>query len=240
MLAVADLPPAHRSGLVLGLSGVLMARGQFGELTVFLDSVVAAGYRGALSLYLLYEALGAPAMRGATYAEGLARELAGELYERAQADNRWLLGLWQLRNGGADPAAAVAEAMDRVADSTGVVSDRLFADALVAHVAAARGDTAAALERFGRLHARFPRGHLVWQPAYTLAPTRLLQAEILLARGRYAEADSIIAQLDNVPILGVLSALPSVLSLRARIAREAGSPRRASSFEERIGRLTGT
>jgi serine/threonine-protein kinase len=237
MLQVEDLPAAHRNGLVLALSGLLMARGRYDEVETFLDSVVGTGYRGALSLYLVFEALGAPAMRGATYAENLARDLTGDLYETARPTNRWLLGLWQLRNGGVDRAAAIAAGVNQVADSTGVRSDRLYADALNAHVAVARGDTLAALRRFEKLHADFPGRQLMWQPALTLAPTRLLQAEVLLAQGSYGAADSIAAKLDEVPILALLPALPSVLSLRARIAQQAGMPERARGFRERLARL---
>jgi hypothetical protein len=137
-------------------------------------------------------------------------------------------------------AAEIAVAMDQVADSTGERADRLFADALAAHVAVARADTVAALDRFERLHADFPGKQLMWEPAFTLAPTRLLQAEVLLARGSYGAADSIAAKLDHVPILALLPALPNVLSLRARIAEQAGMMQRARNLEERIARLAGS
>jgi Tfp pilus assembly protein PilF len=127
--------------------------------------------------------------------------------------------------------------MARVVDSTGAGLDRLLSDALAAHVAVAAGDTATALDYFGRLHADFPERQLAWYPAYTLAPTRLLQAEVLLARGRYAEADSVVAMLEQATILPTLAALPRALSLRLTIAERAGPGARARAYAERLRRL---
>jgi tetratricopeptide (TPR) repeat protein len=237
MLAVAELPARHRTGLVLALSGVLMMRGRYRELATFLDSVVASGYRGALGLHLYNEALGAPPAQGGVEAERLARELAGELYEKAQPGNRWLLGLWQLRRGDLDRTAAVARSMDRAADSAGGVLERLFADALAAHVAVTAGDTAEALRRFDRLHADLPERELVWTPANTLAPTRLLQAEVLLQLDRYVEADSVAGMLEHPTILAQVAALPNALSVRAKIAAAAGRSRAAAEFRDRLARL---
>jgi len=234
MLAVADLPPAHRAALALGMNGVLMARGRYAELTTFLDSSIAAGYRGAYVLYMYDDALGAPVEQGSAEAERLARELTGELYERSQPANRWLLGLWNLRRGNRDRAAAIAGGMTRVADSTGAELDRLLSDALAAHVAVAAGDTATALGYFGRLHADFPERLLAWYPVYTLAPTRLLQAEVLLAGGRYAEADSVVAMLEQATILTPVAALPRALALRVEIARQARRPERSAALRRRL------
>jgi serine/threonine-protein kinase len=237
MLAVADLPPAHRAALALGMNGVLMARGRYAELTTFLDSSIAAGYRGAYALYMYDDALGAPVEQGSAEAERLARELTGELYERSQPANRWLLGLWNLRRGNRDRAAAIAAGMARVADSTGTPLDRLLSDALAAHVAVAMGDTAAALDYLGRLRSDFPERQLAWYPVYTLAPTRLLQGELLLARGRNAEADSVVAMLEQATISPTLAALPRVLEVRAAVAEGRGRPQRAREYRERLGRL---
>jgi serine/threonine-protein kinase len=237
MLAMPDLPPAHRTGLALGMQGVLMARGRYAELAAFLDSSIAAGYRGAYALYTYDDALGAPVERGSAEAERLAREAAGELYERAQPANRWLLALWHLRRGGRERAAGIAAALDRVADSTGNPLDRLLADALAGHVTLALGDTTTALDYFGRLHADFPDLRLTWYPVYTIAPTRLLQADVLLARGRPAEADSVIAVLDRATMWASLAALPRVLALRAEIADASGRTRAAREYRARLERL---
>jgi ATP/maltotriose-dependent transcriptional regulator MalT len=214
-----------------------MARGRYAALEAFLDSVVAAGYRGALSLYLFNEALGAPRSPGGDEAERLGRELAGDLYERARPDNRLLFGLRHVQAGQLGRAAAVSAALEHTADSTGDPSARLFADALAAHVAVARGDTAEALRRFGRLAMNMPERLRVWTPAYTLAPTRLLQGEVLLAQGRYAEADSVVGMLEQATILSQQAALPNTLLLRAEIARGAGRPARAAEYEERVRRI---
>jgi len=237
MLGVRDLPFEHWRGIVLGLSALLMARGRYEELGAFLDSAVARGYTGGLSFGLLYEALGSPTLRVATAAESLAGEYTGELYATAQPGNRWLLGLWQMRQGNLDRVAEIVRLMEEVAERSGGKTERLFADALASHLGIARGDTAAALEYFERLHTNFQGSWLMWQPNYTLAPTRLLQAEVLLARGRYAEADSVAAWLDSKPLVSLLPALPRVLAVRARIAERAGRTEDAGNFEERLRRL---
>jgi hypothetical protein len=237
MLGVPDLPFEHWRGIVLGLSALLMAQGRYDELNTFLDSALARGYTGALSFALLYEALGAPTLKTATDAERLAREYTGDLYESADPGNRWLLGLWHLRRHDLQRVDAIVQSMEHAADVAGGKLERLFADALASHLAIVRGDTTAALDRFDRLHADFPELRLMWQPNYTLAPTRLLQAEVLLAQGRVAEADSIAALLDATPLVALLPALPAALAVRARIATASGRQERSEAFEERLLRL---
>jgi hypothetical protein len=237
MLAAPDLSAGHRAGLVLGMQGVLMAGGRHMELSGLLDSTIAGGYRGAYAHYLYDDALGAPVERGSAQAERFARELSGELYERSSPTNRWLLALWHLRRGNTDRPAAIAAGLARVADSTGGPLDRLLADALGAHVTLALGDTATALAYFGRLHADFPDRLLTWTPAYTLAPTRLLQAEVLLAQRRPLEADSVAAMLDQPTIVAALAALPRVLEVRAAAAEARRRPEAAREYRRRLARL---
>jgi len=237
MLAAPGLSAGHRAGLLLGIQGVLMASGRYEDLTALLDSSIGAGYRGAYQHYMYDDALGAPVDRGSAEAERLAREATGELYERSSPTNRWLLGLWHLRRGNTDRAAAIAAGLARGADSTDGQLDRLLADALAAHVTLALGDTATALEYFGRLHADFPDRQLTWNPAFTIAPTRLLHAEVLLARRRPVEADSVAAVLDQATIVASLAALPRVLEIRAAAADARGRPRAAREYRQRLERL---
>jgi tRNA A-37 threonylcarbamoyl transferase component Bud32/tetratricopeptide (TPR) repeat protein len=237
MLAAPGLSAGHRAGLVLGMQGVLMAGGRYRELADLLDSSIADGNRGAYAHYLYDDVLGAPVDRGSADAERLARELTGELYERSSPTNRWLLGLWHIRRGNTERAAAIAAGLARGADSTGGRLDRLLADALAAHVTLALGDTATALEHFGRLHADFPDRQLAWYPAYTIAPTRLLHAEVLLARHRPLEADSVVAVLDQATIVSSLAALPRVLQIRAAAAEAGGRSPAAREYRRRLERL---
>jgi hypothetical protein len=240
MLAVADLPPEHRRGLVLGYGSLLMAEGRYGEMTAFLDSALVAGYRGVFSLYVYDAVLGAPTGSGAAKAERVARQAGGDLYAgRVDPANRWLLGLWNLREGENARAAAIAADMERVADSTGGRLESVLAHALAAHVAIARADTATALRHFGRLHSDFPPNEIAWTLAPSLIPTRLLQADVLLKLRRYAGADSVAAIVDHHQPVAALSVLPRVLGLRARIAEAAGQRARAREFAERARRLTG-
>jgi tetratricopeptide (TPR) repeat protein len=214
-----------------------MAGGRYAELIGLLDSSIAAGNRRAYVLYLYDDALGAPVERGSGEGERLARDVTGEFYERSQPPHRWLLGLWQLRRGNVDRAGAIAAGLSRSADSTGAPLDRTLAEALAGHVTLALGDTATALEHFGRLHAEFPDRFLAWDPVYTFAPTCLLHAEVLLAKGRPAEADSVVMLLEQATFVASLAALPRVLQLRAAAAAAQGRHQAAREYRRRLERL---
>ena len=220
-------------GALMGLQSVLLATGRYDEAGRLLDSALAAGSRGVFALYVFDALAGAPFEQRAADAEAIARTATGPLYSTAQPATRWLLGLWSIRQGRPE----VAEGIVRELNGSGDPALERVAGLLDGHLAAARGDTAAALARLASPVSTEPAGTLTWDVTGPLACERDVLARLLLARGDYARAELVAATFDHQEPVFFLPYLPSSLMVRFHAARALGRTTAASDYRRRLERL---
>jgi hypothetical protein len=113
----------------------------------------------------------------------------------------------------------------------------LRADALAAHLLLARGDSDAALARFGSLTPVARRDYLVWGYTESLPVERLVQAELLLARGRNQEALAVASAFDHPTPVVYLPFLPASLVVRYRASLALSRSEDAARYRDRLAAL---
>jgi hypothetical protein len=210
----------RRWSALLGLQSLLVARGRSAEVTALLDSAAQAGMPAAPALYLLDAAVGVDVGRRAAEVANRDAERYGADYRRATSNSRlWLLALWEASQRRPGQVTAIAAELEVRARHTGARRDRLLADAVAAHAALARGDSAEALRRFEALVPTAPGAELVWDVFEPLAVERLVLMRLLLATGRTREALDVGAAFDSPKPLIHLLLLRAGLELRVRAAR---------------------
>jgi len=232
-----ELAAGYKWAALLGLQGLLLAQGRHDEVRALLDSAVAGGLRAGYSLYVFDALAGAPFDEGAAEAERLARAGAGEYYERADPENRWLLGVWQARRGALGRADTIARGLRADAERSGDRAVRLLADALDAHLTLARHDTGGAISRFERLRPVAPGSGLSWGEAAPLPIERMTLARLLLARGRPEAALREAAAFDHAGPIMFLPFLRESLDLRVRAAAQLGRRPQLAALERRVRAL---
>jgi tetratricopeptide (TPR) repeat protein len=226
---------AHHWGALLGLQSLLAAMGRVAAVDSLLESAQRAGLPGH-GLYLLDAAAG-------TGFETQARKVAagrGHEYEAMPGPNLWLLGVWEARFGQPQNLVKLKDVAERRAAATGARSDSLFARIFAAYASLMEGDSADAKARFARLTpGALPASQrdLEWQPWEALAGERLRFAELLLADGFAAQADSVLAELDSHRAVVYMLYLPATLHLRARAAEAMGKPDLAATHRRRVEAL---
>ena len=100
-----------------------------------------------------------------------------------------------------------------------------------------QGDSAQAIALLRQLTPAASQADLSWQPWEALAGERLALAELLLASGRPADADSVVSELDSHRAIVYLVYLPAVLELKARAAEALGRPGMAAANRSRLAAL---
>jgi hypothetical protein len=222
----------HRWGALLGLQGLLAAMGRAGELDSLLASAQRAGLPGR-GLYLLDGAAGAGFERQAA---AVAAE-RGQEYDSMPSANLWLLAEWEARQGSLGNLARIEQVTARRAAASGERTDSLFARIAAAQVSRLQGDSAKAITLLGQLTPSASQADLTWQPWEAFAGERLALAEMLLAAGRPAEADSVASELDSHRAVVYLVYLPAALEIRARAAEALGRPGVATIHRNRLAAL---
>ena len=230
-----DLSLGYRWGAFLGLQGMLAAEGRTTELRTLIDSAVAAGLDRAPNLYLL-DALADVDV--AADASALAERLTRERSGKTSANTLWLLGAWHARQGDRARTDSLHAAL--VARTVGIhdpLVDR-YADVLGARLVLLGGDTARAIDRLRTALSVGRREELAWgDQGESLAPERLLLAELLLATGQPAEALSAAGVFDHQEPVAFLPFLPASLTIRRRAALALGHEAEARGFERRLAAL---
>ncbi|MBA3498423.1 MAG: protein kinase [Gemmatimonadales bacterium] len=219
-------------GTLLGLQSLLAAMGRSAELAELLAWGQRAGLPGR-GLYLMDAAAGAGF-------EAEARALVterGRLYDSMPSPNLWLLGEWEAHHGDLASVRAIEHVTRRRAATSGTRGDSLFARIMLAQLKRAEGDTAGALALLGALAPSASPADLLWQPWEALARERLDLAELLLAKGRPAEADRVASELDNHRAVAYLVYLPAMLALRERAAASLGRRDLAATYRARLAAL---
>ena len=227
-------PIGERWGAFLGLQGILAADGRTSDLTVLIDSAMAHGLDLADQLYLL-DALAGVGVE--SQARATAASMVGDRVASAPSFALWLAGEWHARNGDRAGLNTLREALAaRAVDNPDPRIER-YATALEARSVLLQGDTAGAI---GRLRAAFgtaPRVGLDWGVGESLAPDRLLLAQLLLTRGQPREAISAAAIFDHPAPVAFLPYLPASLTLRRQAALTLGQQSEAGRYESRLAAL---
>ena len=230
--AVLQTPGVEsRWGALLGLQGLLVAEGRYGELDRLFASPQAADLPGRL-LYL-WDAGADSALDGVAAKAAVER---GSDYAAMGGPNLWLLGEWEAHRGNASAVSRISGILDSLA-RRGSRRDSLLARIMAAQAARAAGDTALALARLGEAEPTAPRAELIWQPWEAMVGERLALAQILFARRSYAAADSVAAGLDNDRSVAFLPYLPAALALRIRSADAQNNRALATQLRLRLDAL---
>ena len=222
----------HRWGALLGLQGLLAAMGRADELDSLLTWAEATALPGRV-LYLLDAAAGAGFE---SQAAAVAAE-RGRDYGSMSSLGLWFSAEWEARHGSLGNLVRIAEVTAQRADTTGDRTDSLFARIVAAQTSRKQGDSAEALALLGQLTPAASQADLSWQPWEALAGERLALAELLLASGRPADADSVVSELDSHRAIVYLVYLPAALELKARAAEALGRPGLAAAHRSRLAAL---
>jgi tetratricopeptide (TPR) repeat protein len=213
----------RRWSALQGMQHLLVVWGREAELIELVDSATANGLPDARVLYLLDAALGADVGERAREVARSDRDRSGADYRGTRSNNRlWALALWEASDGNVAAVDAIADELGARAKESGARRDRLTADAVAAHLALARGDSAEALRRFRALGPNAPPDDLVWHMVEPLAVERLKLAELLLAVKEYREALDVVQTFDAPqPLIHLLCQAKS-LELGLEAARQLG------------------
>jgi tetratricopeptide (TPR) repeat protein len=238
---------------------MLVASGRVEELTALLDSAAVnlipiSRARPPVELTrqvrLLYKLA---ALAGADV-DVKAAAAAGQLLERFENNasgtdeiDLWALAIWDLGRKNVARAAVIRETLRTRAtlvrwydtETEDRAQERrrradLLARSLSAHIALAEGRTARALELFQSLAPTARRPYLTFRPWEGLGKEWMALAELRFARGDYAEAIDVAANLDAPGSVPNLIYLPASLALRMRAARELGNESLAERFRARL------
>lgn len=224
----------YRWGAFLGFQGVLAAEGRTTELSRVVDSAVAGGMDLATQLYLLDALAGVKVEKEAS---GVAEQLAREGLGKPRPFTLWLLGTWYARNGDSAATSDVRKELARRAAETKDPWIARYHDALSARLKLLGGDTTAAIEQLRHVLSAGRRERLDWDVGESLAPERLLLAELLLSRGQAAQAMSVAAAFDHPAPAVFLPFLPASLILRQRAAVALGEKKEARLLQNRLTAL---
>ncbi len=224
-----------RWGAVLGLQGILVATGRGASALTLLDSVIASGNGLARSLHVLYALAGAPMDEEATALESFAARVFGQRYERLTGPlSLWILGVWHAHNGDAELVDTIAASLDAVAIRTGARRDRMYADAMAAHQALIRQDTADAIDRLRALTSTGRVDSLAWKYGEALPVERLLLARLYSARADFRLAIHTASVFDHPGPVLFLAYLPESLQIRLNAARALRRRGLADEYRERL------
>jgi serine/threonine protein kinase/tetratricopeptide (TPR) repeat protein len=221
-------------GSILGLQGILLARGQYQEFANLIDSVMT--YRRAtMTLYVLGAIADSQLTSRALEAEEFVRQRFGHNYERSpDAQLSWTMGAWHGHRGDTEVLRAVRESLAGQPESRQAA---LFAAGLTGQLRLLEGSPARAIQMLYSLGSTARRDSLEWQPGESLPSEHLLLARLLFDAGRFDEATQVASVFDHPAPIIYLAYLPASLLLRYRAAQALGKSRLAARYRERLLQL---
>ena len=232
VLKVDPTMVGERWGALVGLQSLWVALGRSREVSALLTSESAAGLPGRL-LFLLDAASGAGFHAEArTQAAALGRE-----YQQLDTPRLWLLGGWSARIGDSAALAAIVGALETKRDSSQGRRDSLAAATLAARLPLLAADSNEALRMLEKLRATAPGTDIEWQFEESLGEERMVLAELLLAKRRFADALRVASQIDSPQPLVYLLHLRRSLEVRAGAAEAMGRADLAARYRSRLKRL---
>jgi tRNA A-37 threonylcarbamoyl transferase component Bud32 len=226
-------PTSPRWGAVLGLQGLLTARGKLGQVRALLDSAVATGLPAANGLYVVHAVQG-DGMDDR--AGGVIASLAGD-YGGMSAARLWYHGVWEAHRGNREAVRAVVAALARRAAASRDPFDVATRRAIEARALLLDGDTAAAIALLEQVTPAGSGAEIEWGMVGPFGAEQLLLAELLLARGRPADAQAVAARFDHGRSIIHLTYLRRSLALRVRAAEALGREEVARGHRARLARL---
>jgi tRNA A-37 threonylcarbamoyl transferase component Bud32/tetratricopeptide (TPR) repeat protein len=222
---------AYHFGALLGMQSLLVAQGRTEEASDLLQASEST-YGEAIHQMYVFNTIAGADMRAEAIpsVEDRKRRLQNGEYRSGRP--RWLAGIWEVHEGRLEEARAFADSLAAVAARRDSRQDRLLTKSLEARVTLLAGDSVRALMLLQQL---IPTKHYEDYPfPWEFLPAEhLALAELLYARGRYAEALDVAANFDAParPPTDLLY-LPASLTLRVRAARALGD----EDMEERCRR----
>ncbi len=232
ILRADSILPGERWAALVGLQSLWVALGRTREIPALLASKAAADLPGSILLLIDASAgLGFQA-EGRRLAEAKGRD-----YPRMDTATLWLLGNWEAHVGDSAAFTAIVTALTAKRDSSRDRRDSLVTAALGARLPLLAGDTNEALRRLQALKATAPGPDLEWQLWESLGEERMILAELLLAKGRFADARRVASQLDSPQPLAYLLYLRRSLNVRARAAAGMGRTNWAAAYRSRLTQL---
>jgi hypothetical protein len=244
--ARAVLQTAADDDLVWGAfviyQSLLVATGQDQAAARFLDEAQGLAAQGVPYLQVVDAVAGADMGEQAAAVDEYLRTEFGEGYEQLRGPLAlWLAGSWNALIGDSTQLAAVVRQLEEVVRTEGrpdrLRQAELFLSSMRAHLATARGDTAAAIDSLRVLHPTFPRDGFSWELVEPLANERLTLARLLLATGQYEEAIAVASGLDGPSAAIFTVFVPASLEVRYRAARAAGRDDLAQRYQSRLAEL---
>ncbi len=235
----ADADP-RRWFAMMGVHHLQLARGHADSAIAEIDRFYARWHIGS-SLFLV-DAPAVPAFADR------ARKVVVEDSTRYGVDFRdlqfptrmWAHGIWAATDGRLATAQALATRLQARSTRAGQPRDTLRmdsarADAVLAHLTLARGDTADAIQRlFALLHRAVPPTAISWEDEMAFGFQRLTLGRLLVARRRFAEARGVLEVLESTQPIGFPLYLPESLRLRAQAAEAMGDAAEASTIRQRL------
>jgi len=219
---------------LLGLHAMLIAQADVSRALAIVDTAVANGLPQAVGLFVLDATAGIDVGGRAT---SFVRQLESAIATRGPP-SLWLLSLEAARMGD-EPRLRDLQAIlrRRAGDTTATRLDSLMLQTAGAYLAVARHDTVKAIAILDALVPTAAHREVEYSLWESLAPERILQCRLLLARGRYADAARLASLFDQPNVFVHQLFLPASLEIRARAANAMGDRVRDTRFRDRLTRL---
>ena len=234
LLSADKIPPNARWGALLGIQAMLAATDQ-PRAAVSVFSLKGTAELPVHNAYLLVATAGGPFEQ---QANAFADAAAGSYGMRASV-TLWHLAGWEARRGNIARVREIAMALRAKADSSASRRDKLLTRAVDARLRLLEGDSVGALALLRALAPTASRGELAWQPWESLGGERLLFAELLFARGQFAETRKVAEQLDATEPITYPLYMRAGLDLRSRSAAAMKDFRSAEQYRRRLTQLSG-
>jgi len=227
----------NRWNALVGYQTLLVAQGRYREVRPLLAWGVDSVHRAAHTLQLVDAVVGVGTDSGAV--AGL-RDLGGEGADLRGQGPRWdwWHGIWAWHRR---DAARLEQLVTWLADTMRVGMrdglDTLVHGALATRLALLRADTLRAMELLSALEPRDDMGSIGWEFMGALPEERLLLSQLLLAKGRNAEALAVAGVFDSSQPLAYELYLPGSLVVRLRAAERLGRGDLAAEYRQRLRAL---
>jgi tetratricopeptide (TPR) repeat protein len=225
---------SRRWDAALGLHYIFIARGEHQRARALADSLARSGLDAGAGLSVPDALLRVgPDSAGAAYMRSLEIPIDSMSVARL-----WWFGEWSAAHGDTIRLNVVRDRLQALAETTGSMAIQVPARVMTARLILARGDTAAAIDSLRVIRPAAPLGLLVWGYWDSLAPERLLLAQLLLARDQAEEALSVAQSFDGQRAVVDVAFLRSSLEIRREAAARLGDREVEQAFARRIAALS--
>jgi tetratricopeptide (TPR) repeat protein len=221
---------SRRWDAALGLHNIFIARGEAQRARALADSLARSGVQAGAGLSVLDALLGVgPDSAAAAFMASL--EIPVDSMSVARL---WWFGEWSAAHGNLARLEAVAHRLRVLAEASGDIALHVPARVMAARLVLARGDSAAAIDSLRAIRPVAPLGPLIWGIWESLAPERLLLAQLLLARDGAEEAYRVAQSFDGQRAVVDVAYLRPSLEIRRQAAVRLGDRKGEEEFTRRL------